>query len=187
LDGGSAGLKAATYTQIKTNKYPCLKWDLNPRSQCSSGRRQFMPYTTRPLWSTILLYGDKNLPSLVWARTDKTLRQNSSLLYRVVNHPNLYFHLETLPLLQAAIPVYWSPTSNTTSLNPSLQLLLIMSSRPPQPLLSPGDTIFIASGYPSLLEHNLQHYLPKSIIATITNRKGVQQITKDVFLASESA
>jgi hypothetical protein len=25
------------------HRQPCLKWDLNPRSQCLSGRRQFMP------------------------------------------------------------------------------------------------------------------------------------------------
>jgi hypothetical protein len=27
--------------------------DSNPRSKCSRGRRQFMPYTARPLWSTL--------------------------------------------------------------------------------------------------------------------------------------
>jgi hypothetical protein len=31
---------------------PCLEWDSNPQSHCSSGRRHFMPYTKRPLWST---------------------------------------------------------------------------------------------------------------------------------------
>jgi hypothetical protein len=29
-------------TQKKGHKYPLFKWDSNPRSQCSSGRRQFM-------------------------------------------------------------------------------------------------------------------------------------------------
>jgi hypothetical protein len=35
----------------RTNRHPCLEWDSNPRSQCLSGRRQFMPETARPLWS----------------------------------------------------------------------------------------------------------------------------------------
>jgi hypothetical protein len=26
-----------------TNRHPCLEWDSNPRSQCSRGRRHFMP------------------------------------------------------------------------------------------------------------------------------------------------
>jgi hypothetical protein len=42
LDGGSARRKAATCTQNK-HRHPCLKWVSNPRSQCSRGRRQFMP------------------------------------------------------------------------------------------------------------------------------------------------
>jgi hypothetical protein len=48
--GGSARRKAATYTgqhKHKINVYtdiPCLEWDSNSRSQCSSDRRQFMPY-----------------------------------------------------------------------------------------------------------------------------------------------
>jgi hypothetical protein len=32
-----------TQTQKNTDKHPCLKWDSNPRSQLSSGWRQFMP------------------------------------------------------------------------------------------------------------------------------------------------
>jgi hypothetical protein len=47
--------KAATYTQNNTNtmnawRHLCLEWDSNTRSQLSSGRTRFMPYTTRPLW-----------------------------------------------------------------------------------------------------------------------------------------
>jgi hypothetical protein len=42
----------ATQTHNKrTHRHPCLEWDSNPRSQRSSERRQFMPYTTRTLWS----------------------------------------------------------------------------------------------------------------------------------------
>jgi hypothetical protein len=37
--------------RINAHRHPCFKWDLNPRSQCLSGRRQFIPYTARPLWS----------------------------------------------------------------------------------------------------------------------------------------
>jgi hypothetical protein len=29
--------------RIKADRYICLEWDSNPRSQCSSERRQFMP------------------------------------------------------------------------------------------------------------------------------------------------
>jgi hypothetical protein len=48
LDGGSAGRKAATYTGqhkhgINAHRHPYLNLDSNPRSQCLSGRRQFMP------------------------------------------------------------------------------------------------------------------------------------------------
>jgi hypothetical protein len=44
LSGWSARRKAATYTgqhkrTINANTHPCLEWDLEPRSQCSSGRR----------------------------------------------------------------------------------------------------------------------------------------------------
>jgi hypothetical protein len=59
LDGGSARRKAATYTgKRKHNKgtqyrYPCLKWDSNTRSQRSSERRQFMPWTAQPLWLAV--------------------------------------------------------------------------------------------------------------------------------------
>jgi hypothetical protein len=36
-------------TQKNANTHPCLDWDSNPRSQCSSGRRQYVPQTARPL------------------------------------------------------------------------------------------------------------------------------------------
>jgi hypothetical protein len=29
--------------RIRTHRHPCLEWNSNPRPQCSSGRRQFMP------------------------------------------------------------------------------------------------------------------------------------------------
>jgi hypothetical protein len=29
--------------RIKAQRHPCLEWDSNPRSQCSSGRRRFIP------------------------------------------------------------------------------------------------------------------------------------------------
>jgi hypothetical protein len=37
--------------RINAQRHPCLEWDLNPWFQRSSERKQFMPYTTRPLWS----------------------------------------------------------------------------------------------------------------------------------------
>jgi hypothetical protein len=53
LGRGSARRKAATCTQdnknrINAHRHPCLKWDPNSRSQCLSGRRQFIPKTARP-------------------------------------------------------------------------------------------------------------------------------------------
>jgi hypothetical protein len=36
-------------TQKNADTHPCLECDLNPRSQCSSGRRQHVPQTARPL------------------------------------------------------------------------------------------------------------------------------------------
>jgi hypothetical protein len=39
--------------RITAHTHPFLKWDSNPRSQCLSGRRQFMPQTAWPLWSAI--------------------------------------------------------------------------------------------------------------------------------------
>jgi hypothetical protein len=41
--------------RINTDKHSCLEWDLNPRSQLSSRRKYFTPYTARPLWSAILI------------------------------------------------------------------------------------------------------------------------------------
>jgi hypothetical protein len=29
--------------RINTHRHPCLEWDSNPQSQCSSGRRRFLP------------------------------------------------------------------------------------------------------------------------------------------------
>jgi hypothetical protein len=29
--------------KINADRHPCLEWDSNPRAQCSSGRRKFMP------------------------------------------------------------------------------------------------------------------------------------------------
>jgi hypothetical protein len=36
--------------RTNAHRHPCLECDSNPRSLCSSGRRQFMPQTARPLW-----------------------------------------------------------------------------------------------------------------------------------------
>jgi hypothetical protein len=45
-------LHTGQYKQsINAHRHPCLKSDSNPSSQCSSGRRRFMPQTARPLWS----------------------------------------------------------------------------------------------------------------------------------------
>jgi hypothetical protein len=42
--------------KINAHRYPCLERNSNPRSQCSSVRRRFMPYTARPMrWAIILV------------------------------------------------------------------------------------------------------------------------------------
>jgi hypothetical protein len=50
-----------THTQNKRTQYrhPCLDWNSNPWLQRSSERRQFMPYTARPLWSAVITHGDE--------------------------------------------------------------------------------------------------------------------------------
>jgi hypothetical protein len=45
-----------TQDNTKADIHPCLEWDTNPRSQCSSGWRHFVPFTARPLRT-------KNLPN----------------------------------------------------------------------------------------------------------------------------
>jgi hypothetical protein len=37
--------------RINAHRQPCLCWDSNPQSQCSSRWRLSMPLTARPLWS----------------------------------------------------------------------------------------------------------------------------------------
>jgi hypothetical protein len=37
--------------RINADRRPCLEWDSNPRSQCLSERRDFMPWASRQLWS----------------------------------------------------------------------------------------------------------------------------------------
>jgi hypothetical protein len=47
--------------KVNAQRHSLLEWDSNPRSQCLSGRRQFMPQTARPLW-----------PASVWASEDSS-------------------------------------------------------------------------------------------------------------------
>jgi hypothetical protein len=42
--------------QKNADTHPCLEWDSNPRSQCSSGRRQYVPQTSRPLEPATLIF-----------------------------------------------------------------------------------------------------------------------------------
>jgi hypothetical protein len=54
LGRGIGRRKASTYTQDNTTQknadtHPCLEWDSNLWSQCSSGRRQYVPQTAGPL------------------------------------------------------------------------------------------------------------------------------------------
>jgi hypothetical protein len=45
--------KGQQRNRINAHIHPSLKWDSNPRFQCSNGPRHFMPWTTRPLWSAL--------------------------------------------------------------------------------------------------------------------------------------
>jgi hypothetical protein len=47
--------------QIQNKRLEC---DSNPRSQLSSRRRRFVPYTARPLWSPSKIYSARNLKTL---------------------------------------------------------------------------------------------------------------------------
>jgi hypothetical protein len=62
--------------RINAHWHQCLVWDSNPRSQCSSGWREFMPQTARPLWAaapyrrdSYLIYMDVKLVFLVYGKS----------------------------------------------------------------------------------------------------------------------
>jgi hypothetical protein len=61
-------LHRTTQTQNKC-KHPCLEWDSNPRSQCSSRRRHFMPQTTQPLWLAYQEYSYKIIRIIMRLKT----------------------------------------------------------------------------------------------------------------------
>jgi len=43
-------------TQKIADTRPCLDWDSNPLSQFSSGRRQYVPQTARPLGPAVAVF-----------------------------------------------------------------------------------------------------------------------------------
>jgi hypothetical protein len=49
-------LHRTTQTQRNADTHPCLEWDSNPRFQCSSGQRQYVTQTARPLGSALMFY-----------------------------------------------------------------------------------------------------------------------------------
>jgi hypothetical protein len=58
LHGRGISPSQGRYLHIEQHKYrinahrnACQEWNSNPRSQCSSGLKRFMPQTARPLWS----------------------------------------------------------------------------------------------------------------------------------------
>jgi hypothetical protein len=63
--------------RINAHRHPCLKWDSNPRSQCSNEWRKVMTKTARPLLSAE--YGTvdclKHFPRLVqeWLNKSRTI------------------------------------------------------------------------------------------------------------------
>jgi hypothetical protein len=54
--------------RINAYRHPCLKWDWNPRPQCSSGRRRVMPETVRPLWAACMMRTVSNILRRIAAR-----------------------------------------------------------------------------------------------------------------------
>jgi hypothetical protein len=54
-----AAVIGTVYTEHEHRKtadiHSCLEWDSNPRSQCSSGQRHFVPQTAQPLGSILSL------------------------------------------------------------------------------------------------------------------------------------
>jgi hypothetical protein len=42
--------------RINAHRHPCLEWDSNPRPQCSSRRRRFMPYIINYIIITTLCH-----------------------------------------------------------------------------------------------------------------------------------
>jgi hypothetical protein len=65
--------------RINVHRHPCLEWDSNPRSQCSSGRIRFMRQTARPLWSasgqlTVLNVSALEIPQQI-SRDEGTVRR----------------------------------------------------------------------------------------------------------------
>jgi hypothetical protein len=77
--------------RINAHRRPCLTWDSNPRFQCLSGRRQFMLYTARSLWSVIystlhFTYPPKILSVvtfLTWETETKDFSLARDLLYNL--------------------------------------------------------------------------------------------------------
>jgi hypothetical protein len=51
-----------TTQRINAYRHPCFEWDWNPRFQCSSERRQFMPEPARPLWPADYVSGTLKCP-----------------------------------------------------------------------------------------------------------------------------
>jgi hypothetical protein len=90
--GGSGRRKAATYTgehkhRKNAEKHPCLEWDSKTRPQCSRGRRRFLPYTARPLWSASFVLTSCNLQAHLPVNI---VRCNSGYSYALSKH-NFWF------------------------------------------------------------------------------------------------
>jgi hypothetical protein len=78
--------------RINAHRHPFLEWDSNPWYQRSSERRQFMPYTARPLWSAIYIPYDIQNP--YWTvRSFSNLSQEvvRNIRHRVHQTPKLLF------------------------------------------------------------------------------------------------
>jgi hypothetical protein len=68
--------------RINAHRHPCLKWDSNPRPQCSSERRQFMLKTARPLWSANRCSGTWKLIPTVRGKVIPVLSELSTTPWR---------------------------------------------------------------------------------------------------------
>jgi hypothetical protein len=127
-----------TQTQNKRiHKHPYVEWDANPRSQRSSERRQFMPYTARPLWSAQFVVRTGKSNQGRW-ETRKQFRCRNSLrcwqtdyrfhLHRIESE-SLRFYKGTDPFVLHRILVYLLSQLIPLKLRASLYSIVVIQNR----------------------------------------------------------
>jgi hypothetical protein len=87
--------------RINAHRHACFKWDSNPRSQCSSTWRRFMPYTALPLWSSISCSSNLKMSNENEGTTRRYIPEECTLHNHCCKNQNLVllaicFHFEFL-------------------------------------------------------------------------------------------